>query len=107
MSAKQNCSLPRVSHQLVDQEDAVEHLVRLVAERHFTPHEEVEREGRWWPGFQHAWLLCDDGRGWMAASRFSARYERGLGKHLSCVPPGRTCDLSSAPEVPQLPQWPR
>jgi hypothetical protein len=69
----------------------VEHPVRLVAERHLTPPRpvEVELEGRWWPGLQHAWRLCDDGRGWIADVEFNVHHEWGWGKHLSCVPSGR------------------
>ena len=66
----------------------MDQLVHLVAERRFTPPRlvEVERDGYWWPGFQHAWRLCDDGRGW------------GRGKHLDCVPPGRVRLLVAPPE---------
>ena len=69
----------------------MDQLVHLVAERRFTPPRlvEVERDGYWWPGFQHAWRLCDDGRGWMAAVEYVAVYDWGRGKHLDCVPPGR------------------
>jgi hypothetical protein len=37
------------------------------------------------PGFRG----LPGGRGVAERHFFSARYERGLGKHLSCVPPGR------------------
>jgi len=49
----------------------------------------VEKNGHWWPGFQHAWRVCDDDRGWMADVEFSARYDWGIGKHLSSVTPER------------------
>jgi hypothetical protein len=78
----------------------VDQLVHLVAERRFTPPRlvEVERDGYWWPGFQHAWRLCDDGRGWMAAVEYVAVYDWGRGKHLDCVPPGRVRLLVTPPE---------
>lgn len=85
-------SLPRVVHHRADLwRTTVDQLVHLVAERRFTPPRlvEVERDGYWWPGFQHAWRLCDDGRGWMAAVEYVVIYDWGRGKHLDCVPPGR------------------
>jgi hypothetical protein len=65
--------------------------VRLLEERRFDPPRlvEVEDNGAWWPAFQTAWRLCDDGRGWMADCSWSERYEWGLGKHLAMVPPER------------------
>jgi hypothetical protein len=66
-------------------------VVRLIEERRFDPPRrvEVEKDGRWWPGFQHAWRVCDDGRGWMADVEFSARYDWGWGKHMGTVTPHR------------------
>jgi hypothetical protein len=78
----------------------VAQLVRLLAERRFTPPRpvEVERDGRWWPGFQHAWRLCDDGHGWMADVEYVVAYDWGRGKHLGCVPPMRL-RLRGSPRV--------
>lgn len=66
-------------------------VVQLVEERRFDPPRavEVEHHGGWWPGFQHAWQVCDDGRGWMADVEWSERYDWGLGRHVLAVPPGR------------------
>jgi hypothetical protein len=65
--------------------------LRLIEERRFDPPRavEVEHEGRWWPGVQHAWRLCDDGRGWMADVEYVVEHEWGIGKHLPVVPPER------------------
>ncbi len=65
--------------------------VRLLEERRFDPPREVEVEhgGRWWPGRQAAWRLCDDGRGWMADVEFTAVHEWGFAKYLPVVPPER------------------
>ncbi len=51
--------------------------VRLVDERRYDPPRAVlvEHEGRWWPGFQSRWRLCDDGRGWMAQVEFVAQQD--------------------------------
>jgi hypothetical protein len=94
-------SLTRVVHHRADLwRTAVDQLVHLVAERRFTPPRlvEVERDGYWWPGFQHAWRLCDDGRGWMAAIEYVAVYDWGRGKHLDCVPPGQVRLLVTPPK---------
>jgi hypothetical protein len=66
-------------------------LVHLIEERRFDPPRRVEVElgGVWWPGIQHAWRLCDDGRGWMADVEFTAVAEWGRGKHLPVVRPER------------------
>ena len=60
-------------------------------ERRYDPPRAVEVEdgGRWWPGFQSRWLLCDDGRGWMVEVEYTARHEWGRGTHLQSVPPER------------------
>lgn len=65
--------------------------VRLLEERPFDPPRqvEVEHNGAWWPAFQTAWRLCDDGRGWMADVEWAEQYEWGLGKHVKMVPPQR------------------
>jgi hypothetical protein len=65
--------------------------VRLIDERRFDPPRrvEVEHGGQWWPGFQRAWRLCDDDRGWMADVEYGVRHQYGVGKHLVCVPPAR------------------
>jgi len=66
-------------------------LVHQLAVRRLTPPRRVEvhRDGHWWPGFQHAWRLCDDGRGWMADVDYVVAYDWGRGKHMGCVPPER------------------
>lgn len=65
--------------------------IPLLDERRYDPPRavEVEDEGQWWPGFQSRWLICDDGRGWMAQVQYSTQHEWGLGKHLQSVPPER------------------
>lgn len=65
--------------------------VRLLKERRFDPPRpiEVQRDGHWWPGFQRAWRLCDDDRGWIADVEYVMQHEWGRGKHLDCVPPAR------------------
>src|SRR2546421_9681713 len=65
--------------------------VRLVDERRYDPprHVEVELNGQWWPGLQHAWRLTTDRDHWVADVEFAAVYDWGLGKHFHCVPPGR------------------
>jgi hypothetical protein len=66
-------------------------VVRLLEERSFTPPRpvEVEHEGSWCPGFQRAWRLCDDSRGWVADVEYVAQHDWGPGKHLACVSPDR------------------
>jgi hypothetical protein len=58
--------------------------VRLVEERRFDPVRAVlvKHESRWWSGFQAAWRLCHDDRGWVADVEFTAEYEWGPGKHV-------------------------
>jgi hypothetical protein len=65
--------------------------VQLLEERRFDPprHVEVEHNGAWWPAFQFAWRRCDDTRGWMADVEWAERYDRGLRKHVTMVPPER------------------
>jgi hypothetical protein len=58
---------------------------------------EVERDGRWWPGFQSRWLLCDDGRGRMAHRR-----RAGLGQLLvQEVGRVRYCSVRSSRRTPE------
>ncbi len=75
--------------------------VRLVDERRYDPPRAVlvEHEGRWWPGFQSRWRLCDDGRGWMAQVEFVAQHDWGPGKHLMSVPPAQV-RLTGADQAP-------
>src|SRR3954466_10506497 len=42
--------------------------VRLLDERRYDPprHVEVELNGQWWPGLQHAWRLTSDRDHWVA-----------------------------------------
>jgi hypothetical protein len=70
---------------------AVSAPIRLLDERRYAPPRivEVKHDGRWWPGFQSRWLLCDDGRRWMAQVEYTAQHDWGLGKHLESVPPER------------------
>jgi hypothetical protein len=65
--------------------------VRLLDERRFTPPRavEVEHDGRWWAGWQSAWRLCDDARGWMADVTWTEQHEWGPGSYLTMVPPER------------------
>jgi hypothetical protein len=66
-------------------------IVRLLREHRYDPPRpvEVEHDGYWWPGLQHAWRLCDDDRGWIADVEYSVQYDWGRGKHLQCVPQER------------------
>lgn len=63
----------------------------MLDEQEFDPPRrvEVELEGHWWPGFQSAWRLCDDDRGWMADVEFTAQHQWGPGKYRPMVPPHR------------------
>jgi hypothetical protein len=72
-------------------EEVLVSTVRLLKERRFDPPRpvEVEHSGRWLPGVQHAWRLCDDGRGWLADVEYVVDYPWGRGKHLRVVPPER------------------
>ena len=79
---------------------------RLVREQLFDPPRavEVEHDGRWWPGFQSRWLLCDDDRGWMAQVEYTAQGGWGRGKHRESVPPERIrmADGSCNPRLHRL-----
>jgi hypothetical protein len=61
--------------------------VRVLEERRFDPPRPVlvEHEGRWWPGWQRAWRLCDDTRGWMAEVTWTADHEWGPGNYATMV----------------------
>lgn len=48
---------------------------------------EVEHHEGWWAGFQYAWELCDDHRGWMTDVSWTERYEWGLGASQPMVRP--------------------
>src|SRR3954453_22222447 len=77
--------------------------VRLLDERRYDPprHVEVELNGQWWPGLQHAWRLTWDRDHWVADVEFAAVYDWGLGKHFHCVPPGRVrVGAAEAPHPP-------
>ena len=65
--------------------------VRVLDEQQFDPPRavEVEHQGHWVLGYQRAWRLCDDTRGWMAEVRWSAQHEWGLGTHDTVVTPDR------------------
>jgi hypothetical protein len=72
--------------------DAGAEPVRLVEERRFTPEPRqvlVAHDGQWWPGFQFAWRLCDDDRGWRADCEWTRRHDWGLGKYRQMLPPAR------------------
>jgi hypothetical protein len=66
-------------------------VIHLIEERPFNPPRPVEvaHDGRWWPGVQHAWRLCDDGRGWIADVEFTAVHDWGRGKYVPVVAPDR------------------
>ena len=61
--------------------------VRLVVDRRYDPRRlvDVEHEGVWWPGLQHAWRLCDDDRGWMAEVEHVVQYDWVPGKRMILV----------------------
>src|SRR3954463_3951315 len=65
--------------------------VRVLEERRFDPPRrvEVESHGAWHVGYQRAWRLCDDTRGWMAEVRWSEQHEWGLGTYDTMVTPQR------------------
>ncbi len=65
--------------------------MRVVDSRRFDePREvEVEHDGAWWPGFQMAWRLLDDDRGWCADVEWRRAYDWGTGKHVGTVPANR------------------
>ncbi|MGY1712514.1 hypothetical protein ACI8AC_23685 [Geodermatophilus sp. SYSU D00758] len=65
--------------------------VRLLEERRFDPPRPVlvEHDQQWWPGWPHAWRLCDDGRGWRADVEYVITHEWGRGKHVPSVPATR------------------
>ncbi len=65
--------------------------VQLLEVRQFDPPRpvEVEHGGRWWPGSQSAWRLCDDGRGWRADVEYVVEHEWGRGRHVATVSPDR------------------
>lgn len=66
-------------------------MVQVLDERVFDPPRrvEVELDGSWWLGWQSAWRLCDDDRGWMADVEFTAQHSWGPGKYKPMVPPHR------------------
>jgi hypothetical protein len=76
--------------------------VRLLEERRFDPPRavEVEHDGAWWPGFQHAWRLCDDHRGWMADVSWAEQHDWGLGTYRPMVPPERVRLAGEGPASP-------
>ena len=65
--------------------------VRLVEERRFDPPRpvDVEHAGQWWCGYQAAWRLCDDQRGWMADVTWTEQHDWGPGKYVTMVRPER------------------
>ncbi len=65
--------------------------IRLLEELRFDPPRpvEVEHGGRWWPGTQAAWRLCDDGRGWRVEAQYVVQHEWGRGQHMPTLPPSR------------------
>jgi hypothetical protein len=66
-------------------------LIRLLAERRHDPpgRSRSRTAATWWPGFHSRWLLCVDGRGWMAQVESSMQHEWGGREHLRSVPPER------------------
>jgi hypothetical protein len=65
--------------------------VRVLQEQWFDPPRPVEvlRDGAWHAGYQRAWRLCDDTRGWMAEVRWSQLHDWGLGTYDTMVTPDR------------------
>lgn len=69
--------------------------VRLLNQHRFTPPRavEVEHDGQWCPGFQHAWRLLDDGRGWIADVEYVVQYHWDVARmYVKCRRSGFTCD---------------
>jgi hypothetical protein len=82
--------------------------VRLIEERRFDPPRpvQVEQDGRWWPGVQHAWRLCDDGRGGWRTLRTSSSTPGGwVSTCWWCRHVGYGCVRPeySTPDAPQGP----
>jgi len=65
--------------------------VRVLEEQRFDPPRqvEVEHDGRWLPGQQLAWRLCDDDRGWMAEVTWREQHGWGPGSYDTMVQPDR------------------
>jgi len=63
--------------------------VRVLEEQKFDPPRrvEVDHNDAWHIGYQRAWRLCDDTRGWMAEVRWSAQHDWGLGTSDTMVTP--------------------
>lgn len=81
--------------------------VLLVDERRYEPEPRgvlVEHDGGWWPGFQFAWRLCNDDRGWLADCEWTQRHPWGLGKYRLMLPPQRV-RLPDAKDAEQPPGW--
>jgi hypothetical protein len=69
--------------------------VSVLEERRFDPPRrvDVQHNGSWHLGYQRAWRLCDDTRGWTAEVRWSEPHDWSLGTH----------DTMAAPEQLRLP----
>src|SRR3954452_20071372 len=65
--------------------------VRVLDEQMFDPPRrvEVDSHGGWHVGYQRAWRLCDDVRGWMAEVRWSEQHDWSLGTYDTMVAPER------------------
>jgi hypothetical protein len=50
---------------------------------------EVEHDGAWHVGYQRAWRLWDDSRGWMAEVIWREQHERGPSTYDTMVTPDR------------------
>jgi hypothetical protein len=74
--------------------------IRLLSERRFDPPRAVltRSNGQWWRGWQSAWGLCDDGRGWRAAVEWTEQHEWGPGTHLGTVTPELECLVEQPPD---------
>ena len=65
--------------------------VRVLEERRFDPPRAVlvEHDGAWWPDWQRAWRVCDDGRGWIAEVTWTEEHDWGPGNCVTVVRPER------------------
>ncbi len=65
--------------------------VHVLEERRFDRRETVlvEQDSAWWRGWQRAWRVCDDGRGWMAEVTSTQDHNWRPGNYVTVVAPER------------------